>query len=292
MNSIHILFKILWNIHLSNRKNLKNTLELLSQIKKDSIFKEFYIFHSIKSTQDLALKIIKRKKKISPTVIISNIQTNGRGRKGAKWVSPEGGIWTSLIFETHLKTEQSFIFIMISAICICESIENNTGLKADLKWPNDIFVNGKKIAGILLNIETNMNDLCNQVIIGIGINTNNNIDFLPNILDSHIHYQITSLKKELDNKIISNMKLLSEIINKLEINLIDTQDPINSTKIFNKYKNRIIQSKNNLNYVFNYNNNTVNGELIDVNTDGTLLVRDHLQQKNIIISSVNEVELK
>ena len=112
---------------------------------------------------------------------------------------------------------------MISAICICESIENNTDLKADLKWPNDIFVNGKKIAGILLNLETNTNDLCNQVIIGIGINTNNNIDFLPNILDSHIHYQITSLKKELDNKTISNMKLLSEIINKLEINLIDIQ---------------------------------------------------------------------
>ena len=71
-----------------------------------------------------------------------------------------------------------------------------------------------------------------------------------------------------------------------------SRDPINSARIFNKYKNRIMQSKNNLNYVFNYNNNTVDGELIDVNTDGTLLVRDHLQQKNIIISSVNDVELK
>ena len=88
------------------------------------------------------------------------------------------------------------------------------------------------------------------------------------------------------------MKLLSEIINKLEINLIDMQDCINSTRIFNKYKIRIIQSKNTLNYVFKYNNIIVNGELIDVNQDGTLLVRDHLQQKNIIISSVNEVELK
>ncbi len=224
--------------------------------------------------------------------MISNIQTNGRGRKGTKWASPIGGIWTSFVFETHLKVEQSFIFIMISAICICETIENNTDLKADLKWPNDIFLNGKKIAGILLDIETNMNNSYNQVIIGLGINTNNNINFSTTILDSYPHYQITSLKKEHNNKIISNMKLLSEIINELEINLTNLSDPTNSKRIFNNYKNRIIQSKNKFNYVFKDNNNIVNGELIDVNDDGTLLVRDLLKHKNIIISSVSEVDLK
>ena len=68
------------------------------------------------------------------------------------------GIWMSLILETDLKVEKLFIFVMISAICICETIEKETVLKPDLKWPNDIFINGKKIAGILLDVETDLND--------------------------------------------------------------------------------------------------------------------------------------
>ena len=65
-----------------------------------------------------------------------------------------------------------------------------------------------------------------------------------------------------------------------------------SKTIFTKYRNRVIQSKSKLNYVFKHNDVIVDGELIDVNDDGTLLVRDHLQHKNITISSVNEVDLK
>ncbi len=224
--------------------------------------------------------------------MVSNIQTKGRGRKGTKWSSPDGGIWTSFVFETHLKVEQSFIFMMISAICICESIEKDTDLKPELKWPNDVFINGKKIAGILLDIETGTNNLSNQMIIGIGINTNNNINFLSDKSDNSPCYQITSLKKELNNKTISNMKLLSEIINNLETNIINLSNSTNSTSIFNKYRNRIIHSKTKINYVFKHNNVIINGEMIDVNDDGTLLVRDNLQRKNIIISSVSDVELK
>ena len=166
----------MWKIHLSKKKNIIHISNLLNLLKTDSIFKEFYYFDTLPSTQDFAFKLIKRKNIISPSVIICNIQTNGKGRKGTRWASPKGGIWISLILESNLKIEKLFIFVMISAICICETIEKETHLKTDLKWPNDIFVNGKKIAGILLDIEANIDDKNNTIILGIGINTNNDID--------------------------------------------------------------------------------------------------------------------
>ena len=165
----------MWKIYLSKKKNIKYISDLINLIKNDSIFKEFYYFDRLTSTQDFAFRIIKRKKIIHPSVILCNVQTIGKGRNGNIWSSKKGGIWMSLILETDMKVEKLFIFMMISSICICETIEQKTDLKPDLKWPNDIFINGKKIAGILLDVETDLNDK-NIIIIGMGINTNNDLN--------------------------------------------------------------------------------------------------------------------
>ncbi len=187
----------MWKIYLSKKKNIIHISKLLNLLKTDSIFKEFYYFDLLPSTQEFAFKIIKRKNIIFPSVIICNIQSNGKGRKGTKWASPKGGIWISVILESNLKIEKLFIFVMISAICICETIEKETHLKTDLKWPNDVFVNGKKIAGILLDVETNFDYKNNNIIIGMGVNTNNDIDstVLEIKKNDSSFYQITTLKK-------------------------------------------------------------------------------------------------
>ncbi len=70
----------MWKLYISKKKNLKYLSDLINLIQKDSIFKEFYYFDKIPSTQDLAFKIIKRKKIIRPSVIICNSQTMGKGR--------------------------------------------------------------------------------------------------------------------------------------------------------------------------------------------------------------------
>ncbi len=259
------------------------------------MFNDFYYFNRISSTQDFAFKIIQRKKKIKPSVIICNIQSSGKGRKGTLWSSPKGGIWVSIFLETVLKLEDLFFFAMVSAICICETIEEKTDLKPKVKWPNDIFVNGKKLAGILLDVQTTTDKCKNKVIIGLGINTNNDLNLTKGkIQREHQHYyQITTLKDEVDGPTISNAHILSSLLNSLSLYLskID-HDEFVKEFVQKNYQQRIMESKNHLNYSFNVDDMEFDGEIVDVDVDGSLLVKDIRQQKIISISSANSVNLK
>ncbi len=284
----------MWKIYVSKKKNIEFIFNVINQINKDSIIKDFYYFNKLSSTQDFAFKIIKRKKKIRPSVILCNSQTMGKGRKGATWSSPKGGIWMSLILETSIKVENLFIFVMLSAICICETIEKETTLSPEIKWPNDIFINGKKIAGILLDVETEIEGK-NKLILGLGINTNNDLDstMLEIQKNNLSYYQVTTLKKELNDSEISKIDFLSRLIEQLNVSLlkIDTNSFFYEN-IFKNYKERVMNSKNSLQYSFkNDDNIPFCGEIIDLARDGSLLVKD-VQQKIILkISSTNNVEV-
>lgn len=284
----------MWKIYVSKKKNIEFIFNVINQINKDSIIKDFYYFNKLSSTQDFAFKIIKRKKKIRPSVILCNSQTMGKGRKGATWSSPKGGIWMSLILETSIKVENLFIFVMLSAICICETIEKETILSPEIKWPNDIFINGKKIAGILLDVETEIEGK-NKLILGLGINTNNDLNstMLEIQKNNPSNYQVTTLKKELNDSEISKIDFLSRLIEHLNASLlkIDTNS-LFYENIFKNYKERVLNSKNSLQYSFkNDDNIPFCGEIIDLDRDGSLLVKD-VQQKIILkISSTNNVEV-
>ena len=210
----------------------------------------------------------------------------------------------SLILETGLKMENLYFLVMISAICICETIEKETaGLKPDIKWPNDIFINGKKAAGVLLDVDTGPDDSTNRIVLGIGINTNNdmnsttlevkkNEDAVSSILP---HYRITTLKKESNGVEISNVSFLSRLLNSLNIHLsktINTEPPLD-VYIVKSYKERIMNPKHPLHYSFkNENNVEFEGKIIDVSGDGSLLVRDIQQKKTLRLSSANNVSIE
>ncbi len=290
-----LFLRQLWKFYLSKKCQINFILEIANLSTPDFIFNDFYYFNRISSTQDFAFKIIKRKKKIRPSVIVCNIQSSGKGRKGYLWSSPRGGIWLSILLETDLKLEDLFFFAMVSAICICETIEKKTNLKPKVKWPNDIFVNGKKIAGILLDVQANTDNFKNKIIIGIGINTNNDLNLTKSkIQKEHQYgYQITTLKDELSKPSISNVHFLSSLLNNLSLYLskVDTDDFVKELVLKN-YQQRIIESKNHLDYSFNVDDMAFDGEIVDVGIDGTLLVKDIQQQKIISISSTDGVKLK
>ncbi len=223
------------------------------------------------------------------------MQSNGKGRRGYFWSSPKGGIWVSILLETVLKLEDLFFFAMVSAICICETIEKKTNLKPKVKWPNDIFVNGKKIAGILLDVQTSPENCKNKVIIGLGINTNNDLNLTKSkIQKEHKHiYQITTLKDEVHKPTVSNAHFLSSLLNNLSLYMskIDC-DEFTRELIQKNYQQRIMESKSHFNYSFNVDDVAFDGEIVDVDADGSLLVKDIQQQKIISISSANGVNLK
>ena len=144
------------------------------------------------------------------TVLLAEKQSKGKGRKDRVWYSAKGQNLTFSILLTDKKLfSQNFNLINFAAsLAVALSIENQYQLKTDLKWPNDILINGKKIAGILLE-STSMGSKVDRLVIGIGINVNQT-QFQGN-------YSVapTSLKNELHNA-IDRERLLAELLNNFE----------------------------------------------------------------------------
>ena len=104
------------------------------------------------------------------TVVIAEKQTKGRGRKGRSWHSPLGhGIYTSLILKPAMSPSGAPRITLMTAVAIAEALLSLVHLEVRIKWPNDIIVNGKKLAGILTEISTEM-DAVNYIVVGVGIN--------------------------------------------------------------------------------------------------------------------------
>jgi BirA family biotin operon repressor/biotin-[acetyl-CoA-carboxylase] ligase len=112
------------------------------------------------------------------TVIIAGQQTGGRGRLRRTWLSPPGNIALSIILHPDLAGIP--YLVMIASLAAAYSIESATGLKTQIKWPNDILIDGKKVGGILIENEI-QGDKVAFSIVGIGINTDLNVTDYPEI---------------------------------------------------------------------------------------------------------------
>ncbi len=108
---------------------------------------------------------------LSGTIVVADVQTAGKGRFNRSWVSDSGGLWFSILLK-HQTPEKSFMFGFAVGVCVCRAA-NALGIAADVKWPNDVLVDGKKLCGILSE-----NIICGDsvsTIVGVGININNSI---------------------------------------------------------------------------------------------------------------------
>lgn len=113
------------------------------------------------------------------TVILADEQTSGRGRMGRDWYSTkQKGIWMSLILRPVIPPNLAPQLTLLTATVLADAIYYHTGIKAQIKWPNDILINGKKVGGILTEMQTEQ-DQIEYVIIGIGLNINHTEGDLP-----------------------------------------------------------------------------------------------------------------
>ncbi|NQT31789.1 MAG: biotin--[acetyl-CoA-carboxylase] ligase [Deltaproteobacteria bacterium] len=152
------------------------------------IGQEVSCYPSLPSTNDVAKRRAQEGAK-EGTVIVAEEQTAGRGRIKRRWLSPRGSIALSIILYPPLAYLPSLI--MVASLAVARSIEQVTGLKAKIKWPNDVLVNYKKICGIL--VESNVRgDKVDYAVIGIGINVNIKLSEFPQIAP-----MATSLSREL-----------------------------------------------------------------------------------------------
>ena len=127
-------------------------------------------FDTLDSTNTYAKELAKNGAS-EGTVIVANSQTCGRGRMGRSFFSPKDtGIYMSIILRPKVSAESSLLFTTAAACAVAKTAEKHTGAKAQIKWVNDVYQNGKKICGILTEGQINPDGNLDFAIVGIGIN--------------------------------------------------------------------------------------------------------------------------
>ncbi|MDD3840492.1 MAG: biotin--[acetyl-CoA-carboxylase] ligase [Clostridia bacterium] len=187
--------------------------EIKDNLNTSVIGKNIIYHKSVDSTNNVLKRMINTEECKQGTVAIAEQQTEGRGRLGRCWMSPAyKGIWMSILLKPEIKTSEAPFLTLASAVAVAEAIRDITELKATIKWPNDIIINGKKVCGILTEVNGEL-DMVNYVIIGIGINANVEHDDFPEELIE----KATSLKNE-KGEDVCRAHIARKVIEGIEIN--------------------------------------------------------------------------
>ncbi len=146
-----------------------NEILIKSNLKKEYLNIKTVTVKETTSTNDELKKLALLGKK-GTVLYVADRQTAGKGRKGRSFFSPENtGIYMSLLLHPDLSAEECTLVTPLCSVAVCEAIEKVTGIRADIKWVNDIFVGGKKVAGILTEGSFSQKG-ADYIIVGIGIN--------------------------------------------------------------------------------------------------------------------------
>lgn len=177
---------------LQDCPDLLHADDLLSRLGKTKIVgRDIRVFKETTSTNDVAEKLASDRVK-EGVVIFAESQSKGRGRLGRKWISPSRkGLWFSVLLRPELRPSEATRFTIAAATALCRAIRAETGLSPEIKWPNDILIRGKKVAGILTELKAEL-DRLRYLILGIGVDVNLN----ASELSDDLRKVATSLKIE------------------------------------------------------------------------------------------------
>lgn len=152
--------------------DLMTEAEIKSLMHTDWVAKEVLYFDTIDSTNTKAQELAE-KGYPSGTLVVADKQDSGKGRRGRSWVSPSGtGIFMTLMIKPDINPNNASMLTLVAALAVAKAITSVTGEEALIKWPNDIVVNGKKVCGILTEMNAQF-DYINHIVVGIGINVHN-----------------------------------------------------------------------------------------------------------------------
>jgi BirA family biotin operon repressor/biotin-[acetyl-CoA-carboxylase] ligase len=195
------------------------------RLKTRFIGQKVLYFPRLASTMDIARREALRSAQ-EGTVIIAGHQTAGRGRLRRLWLSPPGNIALSVILYPAVSSLP--YLMMMASLAVVQSIEKITGLKARIKWPNDVLINSRKVAGILIENEVKEGRAC--AVIGIGINVN----VTPSDI-SGSPIAVTGLRDELDKE-MSPVDIVRQLLVEMEWLYLTLPDGEN---IYQEWRDRL-----------------------------------------------------
>jgi BirA family transcriptional regulator, biotin operon repressor / biotin---[acetyl-CoA-carboxylase] ligase len=196
---------------LVNSPDALHADDLLARLGKIKIIgRDIRVFEETTSTNDVIEKFARDGVK-EGVVVFAEAQTKGRGRLGRKWISPaHRGLWFSILLRPDLRPQEATQLTVASATALRRAIGTVTGMKPEIKWPNDILIGGKKVAGILTELSAEV-DRVRHIILGIGIDVNLDADEFP----AELKKSATSLKIEMGG-MVSRAELAVAILRELD----------------------------------------------------------------------------
>lgn len=256
--------------------------EITSGLKTKTFGKHTYYFDSVDSTQNQAMKM--SSEAIHGTLIIAEKQTSGKGRLGRKWISPKGGIWLSIILHPKFDISVITLFPIASALALSNAIEKTLNIKSELKWPNDITINGKKVAGMLVDASIESNKIENMIL-GVGINYNVEVKQIEKILKNTPNfYGVTSLSEH--NNTIKPVLLVQSFLLELEeiFNQLNKGDIKKIIRDWTKKSSTIGQ-----NIELITEDGKIKGKAIKIDNDGALVISSNEKNKRITSGDITHI---
>jgi len=235
--------------------------EVEDGLRTDFIGKEIHHHRQVSSTQEAAKGLAAEGAK-EGTAVIAEIQARGKGRRGREWHSPAGGVYMSVILMPQMSPARAPLLTLLAGVAVAKVLRHLYDLKAELKWPNDVMVDDRKICGILteMTAETEAVDYC---IVGIGINANIKLADFP----SKFRETTTSLKEEL-GKNVSRAELVRRLLEEMErlYNVFREGGPAPILKEWKALTNTLGA------LVRITDTGVIEGRAVDVDQDGALIV--------------------
>ena len=254
--------------------------EITSNLKTKTIGKQAYYFDSIDSTQNQALKMAQDVAN-DGTVIVASEQTGGKGRDGRKWMSPKGGIWISIILHPKFDISITTLFPIASSLALSLAIEKTFSIKPELKWPNDLTINGKKVAGMLVDVSLESNRIENLVL-GVGINFDVNTKQIEKSLKGTPNfYGVASLRDE--NQKVKPIQLVQTFLLELE-KIYKALNEKQIKKIISEWTSR--SSTIGKNVELNTVDSKIKGKAIKIDDDGALIVSENNKIHKVIAGDI------
>ncbi len=262
-------------IKIMQYKPLKR--EDISKGLKETIFSEVILLDIASSTNEIAKDLALKGAK-GGTLIIAEEQTSGRGRMGRRWFSKKyANLLFSLLLRPEINKEMVFSLNMAIALAFIEAIESLFDIYAMIKWPNDVYVRDKKLAGILTDFFLKKGDI-EYVIIGMGINVN----WCPD--DSTLLYPATSLSKE-KGEYINRQLLLIEGLRNFDKYYNEILQ--NNKVLYEKWNKRCMTIGKEVSIIRSEDEQELRGIAVRIEKDGSLVLLVNGEEKRIFYGDVS-----
>lgn len=222
-------------------------------------------YGELPSTNDLAIELATRGETACPFLVIAERQTSGRGRGENKWWAGLGAITASLVIDTHAEDIPPAVWPKLSltvGLAVCQTLEELVPrLTVRLKWPNDVYLQGRKVCGIL--VETTSSQ-ANAIVIGVGVNVNNSLEDAP----AELQATATSLADEAHRDFDRTAVLLQMLARLAELTPTIRRDDSSLSEAF---RQRCLLEGRTL--TVQVGNRSVSGVCHGIDHEGALLVR-------------------